>query len=356
MRSVFVSHATVDRELVEQFVDIILKGCGLAEVNIFVSSIPGMDVNSGSDLLAAVRAEVSDTTLVIAVISPTYPTRPVCVAELGAAWGVAGKLLPVLVPGVERGSLEGVLVGLKVDYLDQDKALDEIAGRIEAETGRRPESQASWTRAKMKWLRVVSDLTAALPKPTIVSKEEHDELKTKLAITEQALADAEHEVTNLKSTVERLKVLKDAAKVAEILLPEDDIERFETLRRAAVDALRKVPLVVREAVRCHLGGSEMQPDPMRDQDSFANAEEAASDGLLVNTGDGYSPNDDLGSVRRAVQAVESLAAALDNNRFEPDFYEWFEKKYDGPPKLHQGTIWRSVFFEVRGRLFGSTGS
>lgn len=163
MRLVFVSHATVDHELVEQFVDTILKGCGLDEADIFVSSIPGMDIHAGNDLLAAVRAEVSDTTLVIAVVAPTYPTRPVCVAELGAAWGVAGKLLPVLVPGVRRDYLEGVLTSMKVDYLNEDKALDEIAGRIEAETGRRPASPASWTRAKKKWLRVVSDLAAALP-------------------------------------------------------------------------------------------------------------------------------------------------------------------------------------------------
>src|SRR5207253_166072 len=100
---------------------------------IFVSSIPGMDIPAGSDLLAAVRAKVSKTTLVIAVITPTYPTRPVCVAELGAAWGVAGKLLPILVPGINRGQLEGVLTGIKVDYLDEEKALDEIAARIEKE-------------------------------------------------------------------------------------------------------------------------------------------------------------------------------------------------------------------------------
>ena len=137
MTSVFVSHATADRELVEQFVDTILKNCGLTEADIFVSSIPGMDIPAGSDLLAAVRAEVSETTLVIAVITPTYPTRPVCVAELGAAWGVAGKLLPVLVTGIDRSQLEGVLTGMKVDYLDEEKALDEIAARIEKETGRR---------------------------------------------------------------------------------------------------------------------------------------------------------------------------------------------------------------------------
>jgi hypothetical protein len=181
VKLVFVSHATVDSELVEQFVDIILKSCGLTETDIFVSSIPGMDIPAGGDLLAAVRAEVSDTTLVIAVITPTYPTRPVCVAELGAAWGVSGKLLPVLVPGVDRDRLDGVLTGMKVDYLNQEKALDHIAERIETETGLRPVSPASWTRAKQKWLRAIDDLVAKLPRPEIISKDEH-EIRTSIAI------------------------------------------------------------------------------------------------------------------------------------------------------------------------------
>ena len=54
----------------------------------------------------------------------------------------------------------------------------------------------------------------------MVSKQQHDELRAKLSDTEQALADAEKGVTALKKAVENLKVLKDAAEVAEILLPE----------------------------------------------------------------------------------------------------------------------------------------
>ncbi len=350
MKLIFVSHATADSELVEQFVDVVLKSCGLTETDIFVSSIPGMDIPAGSDLLDAVRAEVSDTTLVIAVITPTYPTRPVCVAELGAAWGVAGKLLPVLAPGIDRDRLDGVLTGMKVDYLDQEKALDHIAERIETETGRRPVSPASWTRAKQRWLRVVGDLVAALPTAQVISKNEHDEVKAKLAETEQALADAEAEVTMLKQTVEWLKALKDAAEVAEILLPVDDIERFEDLREKAVTALKLVTPVVQEAIRCRLGGESMRwPDPMEDPGPASAAEEAVSDGFLIDSGSGLAPNDDHGPVRRANQAVDTLADELGGQEFGPDFYEWFENKYDGPPELAQRAIWRSVFRDLSAR-------
>lgn len=88
-----------------------------------------------------------------------------------------------------------------------------------------------------------------------------------------------------KEERDELKAAKDAVEVAEILLPKGDIERFERLRQAVVEALREVPLAVREAIRCHLSGREMRPGPM--QDRFTDAEEAASDGFLTDTGDGF---------------------------------------------------------------------
>lgn len=72
--------------LVDPFVDTVLKvGCGLREEEIFCSSGEDTGVPSGSDLLHHVREQVEEGSLVIAIISSTFQTRPVCVAELGAA-------------------------------------------------------------------------------------------------------------------------------------------------------------------------------------------------------------------------------------------------------------------------------
>ena len=108
MSRVFVSHAHDDVALVEAFTLLILeKGCGFQEGDLFVSSLPEHGASDGFDLLGQVRDKVEKASMVIAVITPTYHTRPVCVAELGGAWGVSGKLFPLLAPGVEREALDG---------------------------------------------------------------------------------------------------------------------------------------------------------------------------------------------------------------------------------------------------------
>ena len=90
MPAVFVSHAFDDRGLVDRFVDTILKlGCGLPITEIFYSSGEDTGIPSGRDLIHHVREEVSDSSLVLAIITPTFQTRPICVAELGAGGAAA---------------------------------------------------------------------------------------------------------------------------------------------------------------------------------------------------------------------------------------------------------------------------
>lgn len=137
--------------------------------------------------------------------------------------------------------------------------------------------------------------------------------------------------------------MKDAAEIAEILLPEDDIERFKALRDKAVDELKEVAPAVREAIRYQLSGEEMRWQDASEAGLESSAETAVSEGYLTDTGGGLVPNDAHGRVRRATQAVDALNNALEGDSFESEFFDWFEREYDGPPNLWQGAIWRSVF-------------
>jgi hypothetical protein len=100
--------------------------------------------------MATVREQISDSTLVIALITPTYQTRPVCVAELGAAWGRAGdNLIPALLPGMPREDLQGVLAPMTVRSMDDEVFLTEVHSRVCLALGR-TQDVASFTRAKNK--------------------------------------------------------------------------------------------------------------------------------------------------------------------------------------------------------------
>ena len=148
---VFVSHAASDKTFVDAFVDnLLLLGCEVPRQQVFYSSGAANGVPGGADLGAYVRNRVSDDVLVVALITPTFLSRPFCIAELGAAWGRADSLLPLLTPEVSRQELDGVLTGLLVRTVDDDRALDELHDRVGEAVGRLPKA-TTWTDGKRKW-------------------------------------------------------------------------------------------------------------------------------------------------------------------------------------------------------------
>jgi len=162
MTRVFISHAAADREFVNAFVDTIVRlGCGVPRDSLFYSSGADTGVPAGEDLNAYVRAQVGDDALVIAVLTPTFQTRPFCIAELGAAWSRAGRLLPLAVPGMARSELDGVLKGMMVRRLDEGSTLDEVHDQIGRALGISTDAR-TWGQYRDNWLREVDGRLAAL--------------------------------------------------------------------------------------------------------------------------------------------------------------------------------------------------
>lgn len=152
MPGVFVSHASLDRPLVDRFVETVLEaGCGLRDGELFYSSGAGTGVPTGANLNSYIQSRVGGAGLVVAIITPAFARSQFCVAELGAAWAVAGQLFPFTLPGTSYDTLGGVLSGLTVPSLDDGGAIDELSDRIAETVGRRETAQR-WNRHRTKWL------------------------------------------------------------------------------------------------------------------------------------------------------------------------------------------------------------
>ena len=154
MPAVFVSHSSVDKELVDDFVDdIISLGSEVGPEDIFYSSRLDTGVPSGQDLSAYVRANVEESSLVVALITPSFLRSRYCVAEMGAAWARAGRLFPLALPGLSHTELDGVLSGVAVRTMDDDEALDELHDRLLEVAGVQGGARTvRWSRHKLRWL------------------------------------------------------------------------------------------------------------------------------------------------------------------------------------------------------------
>jgi hypothetical protein len=340
---VFVSHASADKLYVEAFVDdILIRGCGLKPTtDIFYSSGADTGIASGADLMADVRKHVGSTTLVVAMITPMFQTRPVCIAELGAAWGRDGVLFPLLAPGMPRTDLEGVIPGLAARPSDDPGTLDELAERIK-ELGFEINVK-SWGTGKEKWLGYLRNHAGQLEVPETITADEVVSLQTTLEAARQAFDEELKAHEALQEQFEQLKAAKTAEEVREALLPENDVERLEALADAANTALQRLPPIVRDAIWFDLAEQGMPwPDAYEDPTAYRNAQDQQREGLLIeNNSDHLSANEDFPNVKSAATAVAGLQEFLQDPPSD-HFPEWFRSTYEVPLDLCKRGTWRAL--------------
>jgi hypothetical protein len=104
---VFLSHAATDEPIARLLHDEITR-IFAGGVEVFASSVPGV-VRPGADWLTSIRTSLEQARAVIVLITPVSINRPWIWFEVGASWSRMqegeGRILPVCVPEVDKGSL-----------------------------------------------------------------------------------------------------------------------------------------------------------------------------------------------------------------------------------------------------------
>lgn len=105
--TVFLSHAVTDQPIAQVIHDEIHR-IFADGVNVFASSVPGV-LQPGSDWLEDIRSNLSAARAVIVIVTPVSINRPWVWFEVGASWSRMlegeGKIIPLCVPEVDKGSL-----------------------------------------------------------------------------------------------------------------------------------------------------------------------------------------------------------------------------------------------------------
>lgn len=342
MPGIFISHASADEPLVDPFVDYLLRlGSEVPKEFIFYSSGDDTGIPSGRTLNDSIRSKIDAVSLVVAIISPTFQTRPFCVAELGAAWSHVGKLFPIAVPGLEHTDMDGVLAGLVVRYLNDSSALDEMHDLVSEALGLKPNAR-TWGRYKAKWLANVDEYARALAMPRIIAPEDYDRAVADLEGTKDALRDAESVIREQARKIELLAAAKSAQDVSEIMVPKSERERFAMLVRQAEQSLKRLPPVVREAVRYQYDGQSMPSSDLSDDSMGLEADECYKEGWLKRAGTGMRPNFDFDEVSEAMNAIRRLGDFLDSST-SATFREWFRAQHHTAPDLRLRRVWNQIF-------------
>ncbi len=99
MSQIFISHSSKDSDIVKSFVNNILcLGMDINREDIFCTSIQDVGIRSGEDFLKRIKAELINVSTIYLLISDEYRKSEICLNEMGAAWALEKKVIPLILP------------------------------------------------------------------------------------------------------------------------------------------------------------------------------------------------------------------------------------------------------------------
>lgn len=165
-KPIFISHASKDKVIVEQFVDEFLeRGLGIdAHADVYYTSSPVTGIRAGVDWREDIRKGVIEAKVVFCFISQNYTASQYCIAELGAAWAFEKTIIPIILP--PRAELKGHELYAVLQMIDGNEriALNRLKDDLinVHKIGKRIDSSAKWEKALGKYLEAVATTEAGI--------------------------------------------------------------------------------------------------------------------------------------------------------------------------------------------------
>ena len=123
-KTVFISHSTVDKRLHDCFIDLLVGGFGINKNSIFSSSI-ARSIETSAHFSNTIKNNIKSCDVIILLMTSSYMRSSFCLAELGAAWVLDKKIVPIVIDPVgvkeyDKTPLQGMqfreLTRLRVVY------------------------------------------------------------------------------------------------------------------------------------------------------------------------------------------------------------------------------------------------
>jgi len=162
---IFVSHAAADVDLAKALVDCLLSCFEIPDADIRCTSVPGHKLPVGADVASTLKNDLSDSAVVIGLLTPSAVSSSWVLFELGAAWGAAKRILPIVGAGLDFSDLPGPLGGHHAVRASDENGMTQLLDELQQVTGVVPRSRAKAQDAIAKFVRSQANSAAGTPKP-----------------------------------------------------------------------------------------------------------------------------------------------------------------------------------------------
>lgn len=344
-KRVFISHSSKDRDLAKVLVDLLRNGIGVPKDDILCTSLPGYKLNAGEGVNETLREHLVSADVVILLVTEDFWGSRYSLCELGAAWALAKKPIPLLVAPLDYKSLKEVVSGvhaLKLDRESEDTrvSVNDLQELLVKKLGLQQPGHNHWETDRKDFFRSLDEvLTKRSTISFSVAELSEPSKLAKKVRTSRSTADLDLAKATENSRAQAVENGRRGSGVeGTTSAVDEDLAHYERLVGEVRSALKQIPRVVVQVLYYHTKGERFRFDS--EDREFVNS--AVDEGMLVVDEEGASPNTKDPEVRQALSALGDLTSWL----YDPVSFELRKKleEEDGrEPDLHVKGYWRDAF-------------
>ena len=259
MTTIFISHASADKIIIDDFFDLLQTGCDLRRKEIFCSSVEGAGIKTGEDFVRWIQKNMYKSELVILFFTPNYFDSRFCVAEMGAAWALRKNIFPIVIPNIDRDA-GAVLIGKQTEIVNET-GLDELRDRIAEHHDSTAKATSRWSLKKAQFLKKFREKLPKLPVPAFVDQSLLEQEKEKVVAAMEMNDELTEKNNNLREQIKLLEKAKDAIEVKKIkAVFSDKDQHYDELVKRVNKHLEKLTVIEVRCVYASIRNESWVPD------------------------------------------------------------------------------------------------
>lgn len=328
-KEIFISHASADKPLVDGFVNFIRLGMDISNREIYCITYNKGEIPSGDSFTEHIKENINNAKIVILLITPNFLHSNFCMAELGAAWAMGKKIIPIIVPPLKFDALEDT--PLKARQGIRVETIDIFADELKQVGYDFPISLFNQHGENFK--KELKSLIDRVENPVTVSKEDYEACRNEVVSLIQKSEKDRSRIEELEEYCEKLEKAKNSVEVREIRKSNiTSWEQLEKLIDEAKDAIRPLPKEVISALYYEIKGEVFRPNRQIDYDIWDNIETLRHEEKIHVDEDSFevTVNMEYPDIDDAYNALSELYSFIKEAYEDVKLHDSFKKEYRMP--------------------------
>lgn len=342
-KTVFISHASKDKEIVDAFIDLILHGALSVPIDdIFCVSSDGMKITSGTDWRDSINESLLSAKVNFLIITPNYKESEVCLNEMGAAWVTSATVLPLIVEPINYKTVGVIQEPIQVEKLLDESCLDRIKDiiQVKLEIPLVLIKSDRWTVKKKEFLLRVKSYLDSNPFVVPMDRDLFNSLLVEKSDLEKTVNSLIEEKLELESLVRKLKEAKDKNEVSKIIKERKHSSQFQEfieLCSIIKKRLDKYDSIINGIIFKSYTRKEItiKLEGNKDEIDEAYANDYIDDELNVR----WEDTTEMKKTKNALDKVQSFLS----KELDEEFHDSYDENFNAPLKIDNKIFWEELF-------------